>query len=141
MEMKKFTVLFTAFAILALGISSVMAMHHAVKVQNKEGIGKYFTDTEGKTLYWFKKDAPGKSTCAGPCLEKWPIYYREAVAAPKDIDGKDFATITREDGAKQTTFRGYPLYYWVNDKIPGETNGQSVNGVWFVINPDNFPPK
>lgn len=139
--MKKFTVVFAVIAILAIGFGSVMAMHHAVKVQSKEGIGKYFTDTEGKTLYWFKKDTPGKSTCTGSCLEKWPIYYRETVAAPKDIDGKDFGTIIREDGAKQTTFRGYPLYYWVNDKAPGDTSGHNVNAVWIVINPDNFPPK
>jgi hypothetical protein len=75
------------------------------------------------------------------CLEKWPIYYREAVAAPKDITAGDFGTITREDGKMQTTFRGYPLYYWVNDKQAGETNGQGVNNVWFVINPKDFPPK
>ncbi|TAN42119.1 MAG: hypothetical protein EPN22_13235 [Nitrospirae bacterium] len=126
---------------LLLGFSAVMGMHHAIKIQKKEGIGNYFTNTEGKTLYWFKKDSPGKSTCSGPCLEKWPIYYKETVAAPKGIKAEDFGTITREDGKKQTTFRGYPLYYWINDKQAGDTNGQGVNNVWFVINPDNFPPK
>jgi len=108
--------------------------------QGKAGIGKYLTDTEGKALYQFKKDSPGTSACTGPCLEKWPIYYRETVAAPKGIK-EDFGTITREDGKKQTTFRGYPLYYWNNDKKTGETTGQGVNSVWYVINPDNFPPK
>lgn len=140
--MKKFTmVLVVVVAVFALGISIAMAMHHAVKIQEKAGIGKYFTDTEGKTLYWFKKDAPGKSSCNGPCLEKWPIYFREKVAAPKGIKAEDFGTITREDGKKQTTFRGYPIYYWNSDKSAGETNGQGVNNVWYVINPDNFPPK
>ena len=139
--MKKILWSFAAVCMLLFGIGTAMGMHHAVKIQEKEGTGKYLTDTEGKTLYWFKKDSSGKSSCSGPCLEKWPIYYRETVAAPKDIKAEDFGTITREDGKKQTTFRGYPLYYWVNDKKAGETNGQGVNSVWFVINPDNFPPK
>lgn len=139
--MKRLTMAWVVIAMMALGIGTATGMHHAVTIQQKEGVGKYLTDTEGKALYWFKKDASGKSACSGPCLEKWPLYYRETVAAPKETKQEDFGTITREDGKKQTTFRGYPLYYWVNDKQPGDTTGQAVNNVWFVINPDNFPPK
>jgi predicted lipoprotein with Yx(FWY)xxD motif len=139
--MKKFTMVLVVVGMMALGISTAMGMHHAIKIQEKAGIGKYLTDTEGKSLYWFKKDSLGKSACSGPCLEKWPIYYREKVAAPKGIKADDFGTLTREDGKKQTTFRGYPLYYWTNDKKAGETTGQGVNNVWYVINPDNFPQK
>jgi predicted lipoprotein with Yx(FWY)xxD motif len=142
MEMKKFTMVLMVVGIMALGIgTAAMGMHHAIKIQEKAGLGKYLTDTESKTLYWFKKDFPGKSTCTGPCLEKWPIYYREKVAAPQGIKEAEFGTITREDGKKQTTFRGYPLYYWTNDKKAGETTGQGVNNIWFIINPDSFPPK
>jgi predicted lipoprotein with Yx(FWY)xxD motif len=93
------------------------------------------------TLYWFKNDSPGKSACAGPCVEKWPIYYRETVAAGEGTAAADFGTITREDGKKQTTFRGYPLYYWVGDKTKGDTAGQGMNNVWYVIDPAAFPPK
>ena len=139
--MKKFTMVLVVVGMMALGISTAMGMHHAIKIQEKAGIGKYLTDTEGKSLYWFKKDSLGKSACSGPCLEKWPIYYREKVAAPKGIKADDFGTLTIEDWKKQTTFRGYPLYYWTNDKKAGETTGQGVNNVWYVINPDNFPQK
>ncbi|MBI4720732.1 MAG: hypothetical protein HY770_05850 [Chitinivibrionia bacterium] len=117
------------------------AEHHAVKIAKKDGVGSYLTDTKNMALYWFKKDSTGKSACAGPCVEKWPLYYREAVKAPEGVKAEDFATITREDGQKQTTFRGFPLYYWVNDKTAGDTLGQGVNSVWYVIDPANFPPK
>ena len=127
-------------ALLALP-TVALANHHAVKITQKEGIGNYLTDAEGKTLYWFKKDAPGQSACAGPCVEKWPLYFREAVAAPEGVDVKDFATITRADGKSQTTFRGYPLYYWINDAKAGDTTGQGFNSVWYVVDPANFPPK
>ncbi len=132
--------LVAAFVVLAIS-GSAMAMDHAVQTQNKEGVGTYLADAKGMTLYWFKKDAPGKSTCAGPCVGYWPIYYREAVKAGKGLEDGDFGTITREDGEKQSTYRGYPLYYWAGDKAPGDTNGQGKNNVWYVIDPGDFPPK
>lgn len=131
--------------LLSLGIllfaASALADHHAVKVAKKDGVGSYLADTKGMTLYWFKKDSPGKSACAGPCVEKWPLYHRDAVKAPEGVKAEDFGTITREDGKKQTTFRGFPLYYWASDKAAGDTLGQGVNGVWYVVDPSNFPPR
>lgn len=133
-------ILFATLLLMALPLTA-LAMHHAVKVAHKDGVGNYLTDTEGKTLYWFTNDAPGVSACSGPCVEKWPLYYRETVKAPDGVDAGDFGTIERADGKKQTTFRGYPLYYWVHDMEAGETAGQGVKGVWFVVDPNNFPPK
>ena len=132
--------LIAIFAFLAMA-GAAPAMDHAVKKTTKAGVGSYLVDAKGMTLYWFKKDSPGKSACAGPCVERWPVYYREKVAAGEGTKEGDFGTITREDGKKQTTFRGYPLYYWVGDKAKGDTAGQGVNGVWYVIDPADFPPK
>ncbi len=139
--MKKTVVFSVAIGMLLLGVSAVRGMNHEIKIQQKASVGKYLTDAQGKTLYWFKKDSPGKSACSGACLEKWPIYYRETVAVPSGMKAGEFATITREDGKKQTAFRGMPLYYWVNDKAAGEIGGQGLNNLWYVIDPDNFPVK
>ena len=141
--MKKVTMVLVVLAMLALGISLVMAAasFHEIKIQNKQGIGKYLADYEGKTLYYFKKDSPGKTTCLGSCLDTWSIYYRKTPELPKDLMAGDFKTITRPDGKKHTLFRGYALYYYINDKKAGDTSGQGLNKEWFVINPDNFPPK
>jgi len=132
--------LIAAFVFLAVG-GVAHAMDHAVKKMTKSGVGSYLADAKGMTLYWFKKDSPGKSACAGPCVEKWPVYYREPVAAGEGTKPEDFGTITREDGKKQTAFRGYPLYYWVGDKALGDTTGHGMNDVWYVIDPAFFPPK
>lgn len=109
--------------------------HHEVKVAKKDGVGTYLTDNNGMTLYYFKKDSAGKSVCEGPCVEKWPLYYQETVAAKDGLKAEDFGTITRADGKKQTTYKGMPLYYFFKDAKAGDTAGQGVNDVWYVVNP------
>ena len=120
-------------AFLAGGIA--LAEHHAVKVAKKDGIGSYLTDIKGMTLYYFKKDTPGKSACEGGCIANWPPYFVDTVAAKDGLDAKNFGTITRADGKKQTTYKGMPLYFFAGDKAPGDTNGQGVKEVWYVVNP------
>jgi predicted lipoprotein with Yx(FWY)xxD motif len=136
--MKIKTILMSTLLVMFVAVSA-WGMHHAVKISEKEGVGKYLADSEGKTLYWFKKDSMGMSACSGPCVEKWPLFYRETVAPAEGLSVADFATISREDGAMQTTFRGYPLYYWQGDAAAGDTSGQGKNDVWYVVDPDNFP--
>jgi predicted lipoprotein with Yx(FWY)xxD motif len=114
---------------------TVRADHHAVKVEKKEGVGSYLADTKGMTLYIFKKDTPGKSACTAECVAKWPLYFREKVAASAGTKADDFGTITREDGKKQTSYKGMPLYYFTGDAKPGDTNGQGVKEVWYVAAP------
>ncbi len=124
----------TAAVALAAYAGEALAAHHEVKVAKKDKIGSFLTDAKGMTLYEFKKDAPGKSACAGDCLAKWPLYYQEHAAATEGVQ-PDLGTITREDGKKQTTYKGMPLYYFAGDKSPGDTNGQGVKDVWFVAVP------
>ena len=104
-------------------------------IKQKEGIGNYLTDGKGMTLYYFKNDQKDKNSCTGPCLEKWPIYYGDQIAPPRGSEAKEFGEFTRSDGRKQSTFKGWPLYYFIGDKVPGDTNGQGAKDVWFIVNP------
>ena len=139
--MKKRYIALMGIALLIGSIGTAAANHHAVNINTKDGVGHYLSDAEGMTLYWFKMDSNGQSACKDGCLEKWPIYYRESVEPPIGVDAGDFGTITRADGKKQTTFRGYPLYYFFKDAHPGDTSGQGAKNVWFVIDPGMFPVK
>jgi predicted lipoprotein with Yx(FWY)xxD motif len=122
----------TAF-VACLGLAfAALADHHTVKVAKDGKLGSFLTDAKGMTLYIFKKDSPGKSACAGPCVDKWPLYYREKVGLTGDLKADDFGTITRDDGKKQTTYKKMPLYYFAGDKAANETKGQGVNEVWYV---------
>lgn len=134
--MRKRAVFYTMFAVLSLALAgAALADHHAIKLAEKDGVGKFLADSRGMTLYIFRKDSPGKSVCVGPCVAKWPLYFRETVAVPEGVNAVDFLTITREDGQKQTTYKGLPLYYFEGDKAAGDVQGQGLGNVWFVANP------
>ena len=134
--MRKRTLLYAMCAVLSLALAGVaLADNHAVKLSEKAGLGKYFTDAKGMTLYIFKNDSPGKSACAGPCVEKWPLYFRDKVSVPEGLNAGDFGAITREDGKRQSTYKGAPLYYYAGDKAPGDALGQGLGNAWFVANP------
>ena len=126
-----------AITIIALALASTAAADdHTVKVASKKDFGSYLTDAKGMTLYVFKKDSPGRGACScDRAPTRWPLYFREKVAATGGAKEGEFGTITREDGQKQTTYKGLPLYYFAGDKAPNDTNGQGVKEVWFVAQP------
>ena len=97
--------------------------------------GGYLTDSEGMTLYIFTKDANGESACSGACLNNWPVYYSVDTKPGSGLDSSDFGVITRGDEEKQTIYKGQPLYYFAKDTVPGDTKGDGVNDVWFVVEP------
>ncbi|MGE8081815.1 hypothetical protein [Peribacillus loiseleuriae] len=109
-----------------------------LKLMEDEKVGKYLADADGVTLYYFAKDKPNTTNCSGECLENWPAFYSENLEVPKGFIKDDFGTITRKDtGEKQTTYKGYPLYYFVKDEASGDINGQGVKDVWFIVNSES----
>ncbi|MBP1930000.1 putative lipoprotein with Yx(FWY)xxD motif [Methanolinea mesophila] len=102
-------------------------------------LGNILTDTRGMTLYYYSKDIPGSgaSTCTGGCAEIWPVFSAGDVMVSPPLSSSDFTTITRADGSKQTAYKGWPLYYFRNDTVPGDTFGEGVGKVWFVVKPDD----
>jgi len=112
-----------------------MALAAGLEIKAKDGVGSYLTDDKGMTLYMFKKDTANTSACTGGCVEKWPVYHNDAVVAPLGVSKDDFGVISREDGKKQTTYKGMPLYYYFKDSASGDVNGQGVGNVWYVVAP------
>ena len=98
--------------------------------------GSILTDSQGKSLYFFSDDANGSSHCVNGCLNNWPIFYEANITIDNGLDITDFDTITRDDGSMQTTYKGWPLYYYVSDAKAGDTFGDGVNGDWFIAKPD-----
>lgn len=114
---------------------------YTVMLATSPSLGNYLVDQNGMALYWFTKDSPGMSACEGKCLQAWPAFMASSVVVPSGLNPTDFSVITRTDGSQQLAYRGYPLYYWARDAKRGDTTGQDVGKVWYVIDPKNFPPK
>ena len=99
---------------------------------------KLVAGSNGMTVYTFTKDVKdsGKSACTGGCLDTWPALTVAAGGTPTAGTGVTgtLGTITREDnGALQVTYNGLPLYFFKNDKAPGDANGVYEN--WEAVNP------
>src|SRR5205823_7389722 len=107
-----------------------------VKTATAGSLGTILTDANGMTLYTFKNDVAnsGKSAAEGLAAAWPPLSVTGTPVKPSGLSG-DLAVITRGDGKTQVTYKGLPLYFFVNDKKPGDTNGQGLGGVWFVAQP------
>jgi predicted lipoprotein with Yx(FWY)xxD motif len=101
-------------------------------------LGTVLTDGTGRTLYVLTKDKNGASSCTGDCASTWPPFTASA-SAGSGVDGSLLGTTKRADGSMQVTYKNHPLYYFAGDSGAGQTNGQGVGGVWFVIGPSGDP--
>ncbi|RYJ23177.1 hypothetical protein CU044_5482 [Streptomyces sp. L-9-10] len=101
-------------------------------------LGKILVDGEGRTLYLFEADKRNKSTCTGDCVKIWPplIVTGKPEAGTGGVKGNLLSTTTRDNGAKQVTYNGHPLYRFTGDHKPGDTNGQGdfwSHDTWYVL--------
>ncbi len=102
-------------------------------------LGTYLTDKKGLTLYTFANDRPGVSTCTGQCLVKWPPYGPGLSAtgtAPINLPmlPVNIETMRGNNGMVQFAWKGMPLYYFYQDKAPGDTLGEGLLDAWYVVN-------
>lgn len=103
------------------------------------GLGQILVDGNGRTLYLFEADTGMQSTCAGACAQAWPpLKTNGAPKAAGSATPSLLGTTARSDGSLQATYSGHPLYYFVNDTKPGDTNGEGSTAFgagWDVLSP------
>lgn len=107
-------------------------------------LGVILTDGDGNTLYAFLPDDQGPSTCYDDCAANWPAFEAvgELEVSGNDEDPTDAAllgTTERDDGTSQVTYNDWPLYHFSGDQAPGDTNGQGISDVWYVVSPNGTP--
>ena len=108
----------------------------AVNLGQTAALGSFLVDSKGMTLYLYTKDTPNTSTCYGSCASYWPaLLTAGAPIAGTGVAASMLGTTTRTDGTSQVTYKGWPLYYYASDHAAGDTTGENVKGVWFVITP------
>ena len=106
-----------------------------VSVAANPMLGSILVAANGMTLYTYNKDTAGVSNCTAGCLAQWPAYAPAAGASLTVGAGATgtLSTITRSDnGATQLTYRGLPLYFFVQDSAVGDATGQNEDGFTIV---------
>ena len=137
----KLVLLFLALFILSVSALAENPGGYTVNVSVNKFLGEYLVNQNGLALYYFSDDANanGASTCVDDCAVTWPPFYASVISLPDSLRSVDFATITRPDGSKQTTFKGWPLYLYSRDSTAGDTFGNGQKDHWHIVDPSNQP--
>ena len=116
-----------------------------VSLGSVKELGMVLVDSNGMTLYDFHKDKGTTSSCYGPCAEGWPPLLTEGEAtAGNGASASKLGTTERKDGTTQVTYAGHPLYTFVEDKKPGEANGNDISafgGEWYALQGNGEEPE
>lgn len=107
-----------------------------IRTSKIAGFGRVLVDGRGMPLYIFTRDRRRKSRCYGDCARAWPVAF--ANGRPRASGGaskRRLGTTKRRDGKRQVTYRGRPLYYYVDDR-PGVAlchNVREFGGLWLLV--------
>lgn len=108
----------------------------SITLQVSPFLGSYLADAQGRTLYTYGADLPGDcntppvSGCVADCLTSWPIFDAGERVLPPELSDAGFGTIARTEGGYQTTYMGWPLYYYKSDLTLGQMTGQGKGKIW-----------
>jgi predicted lipoprotein with Yx(FWY)xxD motif len=103
----------------------------------KTSLGRVLVNSKGHTLYLFKKDRNGKSSCSGSCAKFWPPLLRHGKpTAGSGVKASLLGTTRRSNGSLQVTYNKHPLYTYTLDKKAGQTRGEGIlafGARWYAV--------
>lgn len=125
-------VLILGAAVLMAGCTRTQPL--SVQLSDHPTYGKILTDSNGRSLYVIARDIPNTGIIAdlGDVSRFYPPFFAESMPGGRGIDTTEFGILTRPDGSKQTTYRGWPLYYYLNDRAAGDAKSQGANNITFL---------
>ena len=112
--------------------SSVSGTATMVSVKHVDGVGNVLVDAKSQALYSPDQEAGGKVRCTGSCTSIWVPLTLSGSTKPtgtSDVRG-NLGTADRPDGAVQITYKGKPLYTFVEDTSPGTVTGNGFKDMF-----------
>ncbi|MHB8597726.1 MAG: COG4315 family predicted lipoprotein [Ktedonobacteraceae bacterium] len=112
---------------------STGALIHTATATIKGTAETILTNAQGKTLYYRTSDT-ATSVCSGGCASAWPPLLATSSSTPTStasLPGK-LSVVTDANGS-QVAYNGHVLYTFSGDTAASQTNGEGVEGVWFVV--------
>ncbi|MAS33520.1 MAG: hypothetical protein CL610_05910 [Anaerolineaceae bacterium] len=130
-------IVFILCIILLVALPAAAQDSPLIGLGSTDELGSFLVDSEGMTLYMFTRDPLGETVCYDACAERWPPLLVESADDITVADGipGEFSVVERTDGTLNVAYNGMPLYYWQNDEAPGDTTGNRVGNVWWVVSP------
>ena len=106
--------------------------------------GRALADGEGNALYVFGRDEPDESLCDRFCANTWPPLEttRDPLAGGSGVRRMLLGTTEGRNEATLVTYDERPLYYYVEDRAPGDIEGQGIiqfDGRWLLVAPNGEP--
>jgi predicted lipoprotein with Yx(FWY)xxD motif len=99
-------------------------------------LGNVLTNSAGRTLYLYKPDTGATSQVPAGVLAAWPpLVAKGTPSAGTGLDAAKVTVATQPNGAKWVAYNGHLLYTYVGDNAAGDTTGQGLGGVWYVVSP------
>lgn len=119
--------------------ASPEAVRATVKVAQSK-LGRILVDGRGRTLYLFTAETRGSIVCKSDfmgCTQLWPPLLSQGTPrAGAGANARLLRTVRRTKPAgQQVTYNGHPLYFFKDDRKPGDVKGQSYFGIWYVVSP------
>ena len=103
----------------------------------KTKLGPILVNSKGHTLYLFKKDTNGKSSCSGSCAKFWPpLLSHGKPTAGSGVKASLLGRTRRSNGSLQVTYNKHPLYAYSLDTKAGQTKGEGVlafGAKWYAV--------
>lgn len=99
-------------------------------------LGERLVDSTGRSIYFFANDLAGANASACPATLCPATWIPVDVASPTvgaGLTASDFGHF-----GSQSTWKGRPLYRFVNDTAAAPTAGENVAGRWFVARTYNL---
>ena len=118
----------------AMALSGGASSSSKPVVKTGTALGKKVLVTRsGMTLYSLSAETHGRFICKDKtCMSLWhALTVRKGT---KPTGASHLATVRRPDGRTQVTYRGKPLYTFVQDTKPGQAKGEGFKdvGTWHV---------
>jgi len=107
------------------GSATTSSSSMTVAVKHVGGVGNVLVDSKGDALYSPEQESNGMVLCKGSCTSIWVPLTLSSGAKPTAAGQLNamLGTVHRPDGGVQVTYRGKPLYTFVEDTSPGMVTG------------------
>jgi predicted lipoprotein with Yx(FWY)xxD motif len=104
--------------------------------------GPMLYDVAGQPIYLFTAERGDRPACYDACAADWPpVLTRGEPRARGGVRDALRGVTRRDDGSRQVTYAGHPLYFYAHEGTYEVLCHDVVEygGTWLVVRPDGTP--